>query len=538
MRQQAKNVLEAFLDHGEKRVLLFTGDWGVGKSYFMKDFLTNYRKNEGRKIAVASLYGLSAINGITSRIEFINDTEQDPMGLLGKFLINAKKYVGDKISIPGIDIKLDNAFEQIVNMMLKVGILVFDDVERKNDNLPLEAIFGTANQLTENAVRKAIIVLSENNLNEKDKIFLRDHREKLIDTCYHFAPSPQENADILFPDDAPLASIVESLEISNLRISKQIKWACNALVADFKIENPSVISFLYHRIALLSYIHLSVKVPLNLSDVQDHMSYLLAEDDSPAVKKRRFLEKFHYYYTENDLPIIYYLQNGFFEEETWRKIVKNYIEEEEKGQIKERHGEVWDIFHGSFLTGEDDIKKVFSEFLEGYAEYLSPLEVYDMVEILGKLGFNIKEHDWMDKCLEAYSGNMSNEQVEFVSKFIHDKASIEHLRQKLNEKKYKSSISVALDKIVRKGGWSNEDTDCLVNATVDDFKTWLTKPDEDNSIRFVAHAVEMLKNLGGSANYNAIGERLEQAVREICNNSELNKIRFGILFENKRRGEL
>lgn len=538
MRIQAKSVLKAFLQHGEKRVLLFTGEWGVGKSYFMKDFLTSWCEKEEKQIAIASFYGLSSINGITSRIEFVNDKTPDPMGMLGKFLITAKKHVGDKVSIPGIDIRLDNAFEQIVNMMLKDGIIVFDDVERKNDELPLEAIFGCANQLTENCVKKAIIVLSENNLNDKDKEFLKDHREKLIDTCYYFSPSPQENAQILFSDDELLASIVEALEITNLRISKQIRWACSALVTDFNIENLAVKSFLYHRIALLSFIHLSANAPLDLSDVQDHMSYLLAEDDSPEIEKRRFLEKYHYYYTESDLPIIQYLQNGFCDEDTWRQIVENYIVEEEKGQIKEKYAKVWDIFHGSFLTGEDDIKKAFSEFLDGYAQYLSPLEAYDMIEILAKLDYNVAEHNWMDKCLESFSGNISDEQIQIVSRFIQDKKSIISLKQKLEQKKYKSSISIALDKIVRKGGWSNEDTDCLVNATIEDFKEWLVKPDEDNGMRFVAHAVDMLKNLGGSANYNAIGRKLEEAVQEICKDNELNKIRFGILFQNKRRGEL
>lgn len=160
--------------------LLLTAKWGVGKTYYVKEYLKN-QKNIAIKTAYISLYGLSSTKEIDSQIFAklypgknsikkygsvllkIVSKNLDVSDFL-KFDISEKTKDKDEKSIEGnfdgIE-KIMDLFSDKTDTKDSEKILIcLDDLERRNDSLTLKEICGYINYLTENGFK--VLVISNN----------------------------------------------------------------------------------------------------------------------------------------------------------------------------------------------------------------------------------------------------------------------------------------------------------------------------------------------------------------------------------------
>ncbi len=202
------NIKEYLNSNTSNGAFLLKGEWGSGKTYFVKNILS--KKIEGaRHIQVMiSLFGLESVNEIPFKllnayINAISDANDD----MNRGLDYLDKKYGQDRKLLGIN--LHDEDELIYNIIPKDKVyLCFDDVERFMTRDNVEEIMGTINNLVENIGYKVIVISNDNyqTNNEECQTVKSLFKEKLIGNDITYIPDipsiyeefVQEEEDIHF----------------------------------------------------------------------------------------------------------------------------------------------------------------------------------------------------------------------------------------------------------------------------------------------------------------------------------------------------
>lgn len=168
--------------------MMLSGEWGTGKSYYIKGELSKEIKNNGNKLIVISLYGMSNLQELSQRICYErNHTSLNAVKAIkatAKTIINYSPlpqifWKGVEMASNKIEAKIDESID------LTGILLVLEDVERTK--IDLEDFFGFVNNLCEQDGVKVLLVADENKIREKldnyDNI-----KDKVVGDTIHFEP--------------------------------------------------------------------------------------------------------------------------------------------------------------------------------------------------------------------------------------------------------------------------------------------------------------------------------------------------------------
>ena len=154
--------------------VMIDGDWGSGKTHFVKQVLLPELKKETKTSIYISLYGVRNIGELSKKIyiEFLLKDKADKInptlltgatealdvvsGLISPFI---GKYGDIEIK----EKKIQNLVQKFVP--IKDCILIFDDLERCN--CPMKEILGYINGFVEQAGMKVLIIANQNELRQK-----------------------------------------------------------------------------------------------------------------------------------------------------------------------------------------------------------------------------------------------------------------------------------------------------------------------------------------------------------------------------------
>lgn len=167
---------------------LLCGDWGVGKTHFIDEFVEN-KKNTDLKLIKISLFGLKNISDINACIF------QELHPILGsKYARLAGNVLKGAISMGvKLDVDSDGTSESTLNTKLdkldireffsdkknKEIVLIFDDLERSE--ISTVEVLGFINALVENSKVKVILIANENAIVDgNDGKTYTDFKEKVI----------------------------------------------------------------------------------------------------------------------------------------------------------------------------------------------------------------------------------------------------------------------------------------------------------------------------------------------------------------------
>ncbi|WP_026478287.1 P-loop NTPase fold protein [Alkaliphilus transvaalensis] len=166
-------VKESFIDSSFNQAILLDGDWGCGKTYFIKNKLIPKlekifceESTNKRRVIYISLYGVESFKEILDEL-YIN--------FMASY-INSKVDVDSEKIGKGINFitKLVNASLKAVNVdaselpklsdfnKLKNAVIVFDDIERCN--ISINELFGFLNNLVEHNDIKVILVANQSEI--------------------------------------------------------------------------------------------------------------------------------------------------------------------------------------------------------------------------------------------------------------------------------------------------------------------------------------------------------------------------------------
>lgn len=172
------------------------GEWGAGKTYFIKEILPEKIKDRNNRIQVLiSLFGLKSVNDIPFKLlnAYVNKKIELNRGISddmnrGLDYLDMKYGVDRKL----FGLNLHDEDELIYNIIPKDNVyLCFDDVERFVTSDNVTEILGTINNLVENLGYKVIVISNDSfNYNNKNTAFVKSQfKEKVIGSANTFIPS-------------------------------------------------------------------------------------------------------------------------------------------------------------------------------------------------------------------------------------------------------------------------------------------------------------------------------------------------------------
>ena len=153
------------------RAIMLTGEWGSGKSYYIKNNLKSFLDEKKHKCVIVSLYGLSDISEISKAIymelrtiKLIASSETaSTVKTVGKIV--GKTIFNGLVSMIGFDIgnieesDLQEVYESVD---LTGKLIVLEDIERTQ--IDIIELLGYINNLCENDEVKVLLVTNESEL--------------------------------------------------------------------------------------------------------------------------------------------------------------------------------------------------------------------------------------------------------------------------------------------------------------------------------------------------------------------------------------
>nr|WP_315135748.1 P-loop NTPase fold protein [uncultured Capnocytophaga sp.] len=263
--QKIIDIVKDYLTKETNNALLITGEWGVGKTYFFNNILSeeiekvSSKENENIKYKSirVSLFGVTNIDDIERRIvaelyPFLNKGIKWGKGIF-KFLLSIPKIKEYIPEIPNSDL-IDSETDNLV--------ICFDDLERRSKNFSIDSLIGYINNLTENSNLKIIIIGNTDKIKESfDEI-----KEKLIGREIEYKINIEDVFDTLIQNE------FQSFSEYTKFLQKEKSFICS-FFQDYKnIRTLKFILTRYHDI----YSQIERIIP-NIDYIQSNKNAVLKE---------------------------------------------------------------------------------------------------------------------------------------------------------------------------------------------------------------------------------------------------------------------
>ena len=234
--QQILTLLE---DDSFPSMVMLDGEWGAGKTYYVKSELIPMLEKKQKKVFFFSLIGLSSIDDFRDKlISSVYLSEKVDNDLLGKLRNGAFAILNNTTDNGGtITSILKGSTGAVKHAMLNRinGItIILDDLERLSNTQLAKEIVGECLQLTDDNNLEFIFVMNGNETSI-DKAML----EKSFSDRVYFKRTAEDSLNIIFKEFTYfhqykdlIEKNIQKLEFTNLRVMKR---AANRLNKIFEI---------------------------------------------------------------------------------------------------------------------------------------------------------------------------------------------------------------------------------------------------------------------------------------------------------------
>ena len=219
MEKALKDIISDYLERQDTDfALMITGEWGKGKTYFVKNelkefiestplpnqeeqkgilnkirsFFSKWKKNDNTKTynqIYVSLYGIISIDDIKNRIFYAIYPNLEWIGTIANQFVNMVEYVPKvgtylKKNLPIKNKTIEKIQESIIDYNDK--IFFFDDLERIDSKIDIKSVLGYINSLSEHNHCKIVVVANEEEIKPKEDF--QKFKEKTVRFTYKYNP--------------------------------------------------------------------------------------------------------------------------------------------------------------------------------------------------------------------------------------------------------------------------------------------------------------------------------------------------------------
>ena len=159
-------IFDYLMNDKTNTALLFDGEWGTGKTYYIKNVLIPFIEEKKKQVVYVSLYGIENTESLSktifteSRLKAMNSTAGTVISSTAKTVIRGiSSYFG--VDLNG-GVKEWRKLAKFAN--LKNKLLIIDDLERHSPEFNIIEILGYINNLCEQDGVKVLLICDENAL--------------------------------------------------------------------------------------------------------------------------------------------------------------------------------------------------------------------------------------------------------------------------------------------------------------------------------------------------------------------------------------
>lgn len=179
--------------------VLLKGDWGCGKTHFIKEWMQTQKqdKNSVCEVVYVSLFGISSLKGLTDAVN----------KAISPIMYKVEKYKKDVLKAAKVVLKYDSTIADIKDAIIQYELnpldllaqlnlsenskeyklFVLDDVERCD--IPLKELFGFVDYLFEHVGCRVVLIVGKTDLQDaKWNETLYKYQEKIVGREYVIEP--------------------------------------------------------------------------------------------------------------------------------------------------------------------------------------------------------------------------------------------------------------------------------------------------------------------------------------------------------------
>lgn len=550
-----KDQIFQFLSSDTPEVMAIKGEWGVGKTYSWKKFLSEANISNGVKLdrySYVSLFGINSLEAFKYTI-FENVVKKEMIGTEASLETFKNNTTGIIESFGRQSINLfkgapivksfSPAIETISFLSLNNTLICIDDLERKGSNLDIKDVLGLVSLLKEQKRCKIVLLLNDG---EEGLENYSKYREKVIDVELKFAPSPEECASIAYADDKEnyprLKELVTGLEIRNIRILKKIERLVDLILPLAQEYEPEITDQVLHSLALFSWCYYSSSgnedIPsLEFATSKGYSLYGIGDDDEEDEKEKKWkaiLQGYNYQLTDElGLVLAEAVRTGFVIEEEFKAKATNKNQELLAAKSKGSFSEAWRLYHDSFDDNADEVVNGLYESFKKNCKHITPLNLNGTVSLFRGLGEDKKASEIIDMYIEKRKDEAELFNLKENNFFgdIKDEEIIDKFNKEYNKSVTTESPKEVLEKIAGKNGWGQNDEVVLANTTIDEYYDLFKSEKGKYLSSFINTCLKFGRFGNATDQQKEIANRATEALKRIAAESEINKRRvkkFGI----------
>ena len=468
-KQIEESLKSLILNDNRPFVAMLSGEWGVGKTYFWKEFTTNHLR--GKDVVYISLFGQNSLADIETTIVTKLYKYNKTLKKYSKHLDTVSSMTSKALHLP-INVSAGSILSLFSPGDFKNIVICFDDFERLSDKVPLKDVMGLISQFKEQKECKVVMILNEGELNKLSDIDGKKHdevfalyKEKVVDYGFHYAPNHEEVFEaikedvkkIIFADHETIYQFFRETGLFNIRIMKQALYLLEyfKFIKDKEYDKKVVDEFV--KIALNLFVF-KLKSNYSYNEFQKHiknslyipdelMAYSTGDDKDSEIENngkdekeiKRHSENAKYYHgiqDSHELPspsqdkiedILYKFLDKFTVEQSSLEtllfennlLVWAYDTRDELARLNEQ-------LLNDYSTKLEDVVKRIAYILNYHSQIISDVIDYDAykyyINIVKSLAPSELNIDTETKCIKNY-----------ITKFIHKKEGINNPLQQIKK---------------------------------------------------------------------------------------------------------
>lgn len=486
-----------FLEDPHAEVLCIRGDWGVGKTFAWRQFLSE-AEDANRlafdNYAYVSLFGLNSLDSLRYTIfestvakgKFVAGPDTNTLRSLlqkSKNLGRKGRYIYDSfLTIVG---KKDagDALARAAFLLVRNQLICLDDLERAGTALEMRDVLGLTSFLKEQRNCKVVLLLNLDQMKDNEKDEFDRQLEKVVDVFLHFGPTPQEAAAIAIIKDQPVGISLREhtveLGIKNIRVIKKIERLALQLANILSEYHAGVVKQAIATVALSGWSHLQPGSAPPLDFIRNHNrivasrhSELLDQDDKEK-NWQRVLSNYPFISMDDfDRVIIDGVVAGYFNEAELHEEAAKLQSQMERNSRDNSFTAAWELFHHSLTVPDNEVLDALYKGAMANLGLISPLNLNGTVSFLREFDRNQQASQLVAAYIDAHKDDpryFDRTRHIWSDSPLDDELAQAFERQFATFTDDRDPREVLLA-IARTQGWNPEDEALIANQTAKDFE--------------------------------------------------------------------